>query len=98
MLATTRTETDIDTTTRPGGHTTTRDALAAPVILLVLAVLGRPCSVRELDYHLGVYSPGEPRLLTLLTSLARKGDLVTTDRSEPVDGHPDRVAVFSLPR
>jgi len=75
----------------------TRDALAAPVVLAVLAVL-EECSVRELDFHLSYYSPGEARLTAILAALVGTGELRASKRVETVDGCPFAVPVFSLSR
>ena len=56
-----------------------------------------PSSIYELEYHLGVYSPGRLRLAAILNALVRSGELVTTDRPELVDRVPMRVTVFSIP-
>jgi len=65
------------------------------VLLAVLAALG-PCSIQELDFHLGAYSPGPARLAVMTAALVRVGELTTIDRLEVIDGCLTRVAVFSL--
>jgi len=74
-----------------------RDAVASPVLLLVLAAIGS-CSIRELEFHLGYYSPGPTTLLEILIALARAGDVRVIKRAEYVNGHPCLVPVFSLPQ
>jgi len=73
-----------------------RDALAAPVLLAVLGVLG-PCSIPDLDRLLGGYSPGEDRLAVVLTALAAGERVARIERVEIADDLVVKTCVFSLP-